>query len=352
MIGRAMAGIFSVTTAYFLALALVITPYGLADSSEFPDEIMGVDLMQALDETISDIDTAFEGLKSSEEGIAIQLDELQKKIDADAQEIAKKMRPGRKYSKVDIYGLIGDNASIVQLQEKAIKLYKKMLYKRISTVTEVMDLNSRLGELLKHKEVLDEQGNLDKEAMYKHQDGMLNFAKAFAGLEDLVNGDFFDEVAAVDPSLKQRRETIKRSWDLFQSQLEDFFQIDSETVDTEWLVDYYREIQNNIDATLNEAYLMLDESLAWEDRLKQRGLTVALELLSAKLNKAHQRMGSLRRPPKVKALPRISGILSSGQNPSTAMSIQEMGNTGESWRERIERIDRQVKERRKERGGK
>ncbi len=53
------------------------------------------------------------------------------------------MRPGRRYSKVDIYELIGDNASIVQLQEKAIKLYKKMLYKRISTVTEVMDLNSK-----------------------------------------------------------------------------------------------------------------------------------------------------------------------------------------------------------------
>ena len=338
--------------AFFIALAVVFPPCGLTDSSEFPDEIMGVDLMQALDETISDIDTAFEALKSSEEGIEIQLDELQKKIDSDAQEIAKKMRPGRRYSKVDIYELIGDNANIVQLQEKAIKLYKEMLYKRISTVTEVMDLNSRLGELLKHKEVLDDQGNLDKEAMYRHQDGMLNFAKAFAGLEDLVNGDFFDEVAAVDPNLEQRRETIKHSWDLFQSQLEDFFQIDDETVDTEWLVDYYREIQNNIDATLNEAYLMLDESLAWEDRLKQRGLTVALELLSAKLSKAHQRMGGLRRPPKVKMLPRISGIISSGQKPAAAASMGSMENSGESWRERIERIDQQVKNRRKGREGK
>ncbi|MFC1716942.1 hypothetical protein ACFL6S_24960 [Candidatus Poribacteria bacterium] len=339
--------------ALLIAFAALIILSRIASPAEFPDEIMGIDLMQALDKTISDIDSSFESLKSSEEGIEIQIDELQKQIDRAAQDIIKEMKPGKRYSKAQIYGLIGSNAELVRLQEKAIKLYKQMLYKRIGTVTEVMDLNTKLGDLLKHKEMLDEEGKLDKEAIYKHEDGILNFAKAFAGLEDLVNGEFFDDMASVDPMMKRRQNTIKYSWELFQSQLEDFLAADGESLDTEWIVEYYSEIQNNIDATLNEAYLMLDESLAWEDRLKQRGLTIAMELLYAKLNRTHQKVGSLRRPPKVRTMPRIGSIISrnAGQTQITA-TASEKGTTGESWRDRVERIEKQIKARREEREGK
>lgn len=339
--------------ALYLGLATLMVLSRIAYPAEFPDEIMGIDLMQALDKTISDIDGTFESLKSSEEGIAIQIDELQKQIDKAAQDITKEMKPGRRYSKAQIYGLIGSNAELVRLQEKAIKLYKQMVYKRIGAVTEVMDLNTRLGDLLKHKEMLDQDGKLDKEAIYKHEDSILSFAKAFAGLEDLVNGDFFDDMASMDPMIKQRQEIIRYSWELFQSQLEDLLAADGESLDTEWIVQYYSEIQNNIDATLNEAYLMLDESLAWEDRLKQRGLTIAMELLYAKLNRTHQKVGGLRRPPSVRAMPRIGSIISRGTEQTRLTSTaSEKGTTGESWRERVERIEEQIKARREEREGK
>ncbi len=339
--------------AALLAFGALTLSSGFSASAEFPDEIMGIDLMQALDETISDIDSAFESLKSSEEGIEVQLDELQKRIDQAAQDLVKEMKPGRRYSRTDVYGLIGSNAELVRLQEKTIKLYKQMLYKRIGTVTEVMDLNAKLGDLLKHREMLDEQGKLDKDAIYKHEDGILNFAKAFAGLEDLVNGEFFDDMASVDPMMRQRQETIKYSWELFQSQLEDFMAADGEGLDIEWIVQYYSEIQNNIDATLNEAYLMLDESLAWEDRLKQRGLTIAMELLYAKLNRNNQKIGSLRRPPKVRAMPRIGSIISRNAGQSqVGATASDKGATGESWRDRVERLENQIKARREEREGK
>jgi len=216
----------------------------------------------------------------------------------------------------------------------------------------VINLNTKLGDLLDHREVLNEKGKLDKEAIYKHQDSMLGFAKAFSGLEDLVQGELFDEIAAVDPEIKQRRETMKYSWELLQAQMEDFFQHDDDIVDIEWVVDYYREIQNNISYTLNEAFLLLDESLAWEDRLKQRGLTVALELLSAKLTKAHQRMGNLHRPPKVKRMPKLGDIISNKGGIGYNSAVEKVSSPGESWRERIERIESNIKTRRKESGSK
>ncbi|MBD3183116.1 hypothetical protein GF312_12550 [Candidatus Poribacteria bacterium] len=337
----------------FLAICTVVTLFVLpVTANDFPDEIMGIDLMKALDETISDIDNAFEDLKDSEEGIEIRIQELQKQIDAEAQKIAQGLRPGSKPNKIEIYQMIGDNANIVQLQEQAINLYKKMLYKRINTISQVIDLNSKLGDLLEHKEMLDKRGDVDKEAMYKYQDSMIGFAKAFTGLEDVISGDLFDEIAAIDPNMAQKRETIKYSWELFQSQLEDFMDHDEETVDMEWIVDYYQEIQNNVSYTLNEAFLMLDESLAWEDRLRQKGLTVALELLSAKLTKAHNRMGNLKRPPKVKKLPKIGDIISKNTRSSKVNSANLTTTPGESWRDRVERIDRQVKARRKESGSK
>ena len=89
MIRKLMGFRFFVVLTLYLVLSVVILNSDSTASPDFPDEIMGIDLMQALDETITDIDSAFELLKSSEEGIQVQIDELQTRILQLAAEDAK-----------------------------------------------------------------------------------------------------------------------------------------------------------------------------------------------------------------------------------------------------------------------
>jgi len=88
--------------ALFLAFAGLKALSRIAPPAEFPDEIMGIDLVQSLDKTISDIDSTFESLKPYEKGIAIQMAELQKQIDRAVQNIEEEMKPGKRYRQIGI----------------------------------------------------------------------------------------------------------------------------------------------------------------------------------------------------------------------------------------------------------